>query len=155
MGRPKLEKNKGLCNKEGCTRPIHCRSVCTRHYRRLHYEEHERERRGAKKTLPLAVGTKRIDSGGYIRIKVPDGEGSYGTRDWKKEHRLIMENHLGRELLPTETVHHKNGIKTDNRIENLELWATVHQRGQRVCDLIKFAESILDKYGKERALHNA
>lgn len=65
-----------------------------------------------RKRMPL--GTRRKDVNGYWLVKVREGGGR-----WDKEHVLVAEAELGRRLLPGEHVHHINGVKTDNRPENL------------------------------------
>ena len=69
-------------------------------------------------------GGRFKDSSGYITVYVKDYEGgkkiSYRGRH-ALEHRLVMEAHLGRRLEKWEIVHHINGIKDDNRLENLQV----------------------------------
>lgn len=77
----------------------------------------------------------RLTDNGYYRF-------SNGVR----VHRYVMEQNLGRKLVRGENVHHINGVRTDNRIENLELWVTNQPSGQRPEDLIKWAKEILARY---------
>lgn len=89
-----------------------------------------------------------MDKSGYIRVLRP-GHPMAGSGGYVLEHRLVMAEHLGRELLNSETVHHRNGIRDDNRLENLELWASAHRPGQRVTDLVAWARQIISQYGEE------
>ena len=62
------------------------------------------------------------------------------------EHIVVMERLLGRYLLPDENVHHLNGVRDDNRPENLELWARPQPAGIRGRDAIAWAHEILTRY---------
>ena len=61
------------------------------------------------------LNTRFVDKDGYVRIKVSQPD------VWQFEHRVLMEQELGRLLLSTEIVHHKNEIRDDNRCDNLQL----------------------------------
>lgn len=101
-----------------------------------HMKKHKIKRRGrlAVQTGKFGAaaqnwkGGRRLNSRGYYVCYAPDHPHARGK--YVMEHRLKMEKKLGRYLDPKETVHHKNGIKTDNRLRNLELLPSrgAHQR---------------------------
>ena len=68
---------------------------------------------------PNWQGGRSLTSGGYVRVRASDHPAA--VDGYILEHRLVVETHLGRVLRPDEQVHHRNGVKTDNRPENLEV----------------------------------
>ena len=123
-----------ICKIEDCSSKHYARGWCSKHWKRWWTHDdpmftmHKNER-----------GTGYLSSAGYHIISVDGVQ--------RKAHRVIMEKHLGRPLLDHENVHHKNGVRDDNRIENLELWTTSQPYGQRVEDKIAWALELLADYG--------
>lgn len=111
------------------------RGWCDMHWKRW--------RKHGDPTKIVNVG-RHVSPDGYVKVPDKSGRGRSIL-----EHRLVMEEHLGRQLLPTENVHHKNGDRQDNRIENLELWSTSQPQGQRPEDKLKWAKEILALYAPE------
>jgi hypothetical protein len=99
----------------------------------VHYQ---RARLGVPVDKPRRAvrGTHRGIYAGYVRMP------GAGKRQ-RYEHRVVMESALGRPLTAGESVHHRNGNRSDNRLENLELWTRGQPAGQRVEDLVDFVVS--------------
>jgi hypothetical protein len=78
-------------------------------------------------------------------VRAP-GHPRAGTNPYVFEHILVVEELLGRYLLPNESVHHRNAVRDDNRPENLELWTRPQPTGIRVSDAVAWAREILALY---------
>lgn len=122
------------CAVEGCDRQARVRGWCGMHYGRWL----RTGTIGPAEPRVRAKGQGSLNRQGYVIVGTGGRNGKGGRTT--PMHRLVMQEVLGRPLLPEEHVHHKNGIRDDNRPENLELWVVWGRapKGQRVSDLVEF-----------------
>jgi endogenous inhibitor of DNA gyrase (YacG/DUF329 family) len=91
----------------------------------------------------------QITEDGYVRLFVGRGSRGADKSGHILEHRKVMQDYLDRALFPHENVHHVHGDKSDNRLENLELWTTSQPSGQRVEDKLAWARDFLAQYSEQ------
>lgn len=134
---PRVKANCPICGKEVERRlsdvreNIYCSRDCA-----------NAAHRGVGRPKPKPGDTRPVRDG-YVQ--------EYRVGGWEQQHRIVMEGILGRALLPGENVHHINGVRKDNRPENLELWVTSQPSGQRPADLVAWAHEILALYEESAA----
>lgn len=163
----RAEKRKGIpCN--GCSivkgisnKKLHLCESCYRKKRqdddpiykekvRVAKFKSRRKNRGQDPDSPLMKrrnGEGHLDRNGYFQITVFGHPNATNSKGRIAQHTFVMSEHIGRPLTKLESVHHKNGVRNDNRIENLELWHKGQPAGQRVEDKIEWCKEFLKEYG--------
>lgn len=138
--RPRKDKVSGTrpCLHGGCDSTNDgAKGYCQAHYSKW-------LRTGTSNGAPQVKGEfqRSRKSEGYVRLEFQNGTHIY-------KHRYVMGKVIGRPLETNEHVHHKNGVRDDNRPENLELWIVSHPSGQRLEDKIRWALALIEQYPEE------
>jgi hypothetical protein len=144
---PLSRRDRPPCSIGDCDRPQHGRGLCRTHLGRVRSLGH-----AAADEPVRSPGPDGWITHGYRGVVVPERlRHLTGGRAHALEHRLVMAVLLDRPLVPGESVHHRNGSRTDNRPENLELWTRRQPSGQRVEDKLAHAYELLRLYDPDAA----
>lgn len=96
----------------------------------------------------LIKGKKHVTKKGYVVIYQKNHPNAQKNGSLF-EHVIIMSKFLGRPLRKGENVHHKNGIRDDNRLENLELWCKPQPKGTRILDQYEYCQQFVKIYQQD------
>jgi hypothetical protein len=133
-----------VCLFDDCGKKHLAKGFCTKHYRAFRaWLDKDRSVEFQSKQKPT------LDKSGYVLLYLPNHP-NCSVNGQYAEHRLVMEQKLGRYLVKGENVHHINGVRDDNRPENLELWSSRQPKGQRIEDKVEYAMEILTQYAPEK-----
>lgn len=125
------------CSVANCARKHRSGGYCEAHLKRVQrWGDPEANRSVRNKRSRSKPTGKSMTADGYVLVR------DENLNKMVREHRLVMENCIGRKLYKFENVHHKNGVRDDNRIENLEIWTIPQPTGQRPEDLVKWVIEI-------------
>lgn len=145
--RDKMTRDKsGTCSFDGCNDPISARNLCAGHWAQAN--------RGIdlKPKRPMGRrgewGAWNLNADGYVRRNRLVGE-SGRKYQYQLQHRVVMEEHLGRPLEEFENIHHIDGNRANNDLPNLELWVVQQPPGQRATDKVAWALEMLRHYAPE------
>jgi hypothetical protein len=128
-----------ICTVPECGKKHEAHGLCNTHYSYA----------VGRGDIPARPRNRRINTEGYAMIFWP-GHPNAQKSGYIPEHVAAMSQILGRPLVPGENVHHVNGVRDDNRWENLELWVTKQPKGQRASDVIEWATEMLKRYAPDK-----
>lgn len=141
---PEKQFKKKTCRVEEngvrCGKPHQARLMCQMHYRRW-------ATYGDPSVVKQQYGISRPER--YKMLYKP-GHPNANSGGMIAQHRFVYSEFLGRPLLAHENIHHINGDRRDNRLENLELWSKSQPSGQRVTDKVEWAIELLKQYAPEK-----
>lgn len=125
-----------VCTFEACGKKSFRQNLCSGHYRLRRNGEPLRPLRPWREPIPVGQGTKF--EAGYVLLSGYADHPNARPNAQILEHVVVMSSILGRPLIEGENVHHVNGVRDDNRPENLELWKRVQPKGTRVSDAVAY-----------------
>ena len=128
--------DKTICVVNGCDTEARSSGYCKFHHSRLTNRPH----------IPINSPRQRVKNVGHTWTNAAGYPELWVNGKAVLEHRFVMEGILGRSLVKGENIHHINGVRNDNRPENLELWANSQPNGQRAVDLLDWARGIIAQY---------
>jgi hypothetical protein len=140
-----LTPTRSICTIGECARLTDALGYCKLHYTR--FIKHGDPLKTLRVTSPAGQARTITNKYGYVWVPYNHQHPNSRPDGYIAEHTFVMSEHLGRPLLPHENVHHINGQRDDNRIENLELWSKSQPAGQRVLDKVAWARELLGIYG--------